>query len=47
MSLFFKFNKRQKIDDMCALMFDWNLTGFNDTDVPNCRNGVAGQLKKL
>src|SRR4051812_32448475 len=30
---------------MPALLFDWNDAGFNDTAVPNCRNGVAGQTK--
>ena len=30
---------------MPALIFIWNDAGFNDTTVPNCRNGVAGQTK--
>ncbi|CAG8636843.1 6881_t:CDS:2, partial [Paraglomus occultum] len=32
-------------DEMPALLFDWNQAGFNDTNVPNCRNGVAGQTQ--
>ncbi|CAG8605181.1 13170_t:CDS:2, partial [Ambispora gerdemannii] len=32
-------------DEMPALLFDWNQAGFNDTKVPNCRNGVAGQTQ--
>ena len=24
-------------------LFDWNMLGFNDTAVANCRNGVVGQ----
>ncbi|RIB07488.1 hypothetical protein C2G38_2045962 [Gigaspora rosea] len=31
---------------MPALLFDWNQAGFNDNpNVPNCRNGVAGQTQ--
>ncbi|CAG8618651.1 13446_t:CDS:2 [Ambispora gerdemannii] len=30
---------------MPALLFNWNQAGFNDTNVPNCRNGVAGQTQ--
>ena len=30
---------------MPALIFVWNDAGFNDTAVPNCRNGLAGQTK--
>ena len=30
---------------MPALIFIWNNTGFNDTMVPNCRNGVTGQTQ--
>ncbi|CAG8574147.1 2875_t:CDS:2 [Paraglomus occultum] len=33
-------------DEMPALLFDWNQAGFNDTNVPNCRNGVAGQTQE-
>ncbi|CAG8559974.1 9651_t:CDS:2, partial [Racocetra fulgida] len=32
-------------DEMLALVFDWNNAGFNDTAVPNCRNGIAGKTK--
>ena len=28
---------------MPALLFDWNMQGFNDTAVANCRNGVPNQ----
>ena len=27
----------------CGLLFDWNMAGFNDTAIADCRNGVAGQ----
>jgi hypothetical protein len=30
-------------DEMSALLFDWNMLGFNDTSVANCRNGILNQ----
>ncbi|KAF0555272.1 hypothetical protein F8M41_017658 [Gigaspora margarita] len=32
-------------DEMPALLFNWNQAGFNDSNVPNCCNGVAGQTQ--
>ncbi|CAG8674072.1 4746_t:CDS:2, partial [Acaulospora colombiana] len=45
-TLILKYLKGKDTDDeMPALLFDWNQAGFNDTNVPNCRNGVAGQTQ--
>lgn len=30
---------------MPIILIDWNDAGFNDTHVPNCRNGLAGQTQ--
>ena len=45
-TLVLKYLKGKDTDDeMPALLFDWNQAGFNDTNVPNCRNGIAGQTQ--
>ncbi|KAF0517381.1 hypothetical protein F8M41_016918 [Gigaspora margarita] len=45
--LILKYLKGKDTDgEMPALLFDWNQAGFNDNpNVPNCRNGVAGQTQ--
>ncbi|CAG8729490.1 5238_t:CDS:2, partial [Gigaspora rosea] len=45
--LILKYLKGKDTDDeMPALLFDWNQASFNDNpNVPNCRNGVAGQTQ--
>ncbi|CAG8557649.1 6974_t:CDS:2 [Ambispora leptoticha] len=46
-TLILKYLKGKDTDDeMLALLFDWNQAGFNDTNVPNCHNGVAGQTQE-
>ncbi|CAG8752641.1 4371_t:CDS:2, partial [Cetraspora pellucida] len=44
-TLVLKYLKEKETDEMPALLFDWNDSGFNDTVVPNCRNGIATQTK--
>src|SRR5438094_4680181 len=44
-NLILKYVKDKENNKMPALIFIWNDAGFNDTTVPNCRNGVAGQTK--
>ncbi|CAG8465523.1 590_t:CDS:2 [Funneliformis mosseae] len=34
--------KQMNVDDT-AIFIQWNHQGFNDTTMPNCRNGVYGQ----
>ncbi|CAG8476251.1 17423_t:CDS:2 [Cetraspora pellucida] len=44
-TLVFDYLKEKDSEEMPALLFDWNDAGFNDTAVPNCRNGITGQTK--
>ncbi|CAG8518167.1 14455_t:CDS:2 [Cetraspora pellucida] len=44
-TLVFDYLKEKDSEEMPALLFDWNDAGFNDTAVPNCRNGIEGQTK--
>ncbi|CAJ0834170.1 22_t:CDS:2 [Entrophospora sp. SA101] len=44
-NLILKYLKDKENDEMPALIFIWNNAGFNDTMVPNCRNGVTGQTQ--
>ncbi|CAH1766488.1 8785_t:CDS:2, partial [Entrophospora sp. SA101] len=44
-NLILKYLKDKENNEMPALIFIWNNAGFNDTMVPNCRNGVMGQTQ--
>ncbi|CAJ0636713.1 10322_t:CDS:2, partial [Entrophospora sp. SA101] len=44
-NLILKYLKDKENDEMPALLFIWNNAGFNDTTVPNCRNGAMGQTQ--
>ncbi|CAJ0914853.1 13028_t:CDS:2 [Entrophospora sp. SA101] len=44
-NLILKYLKDKENYEMPALIFIWNNAGFNDTMVPNCRNGVTGQTQ--
>lgn len=45
-NLILKATKRMIVDDP-AIFILWNPTGFNDTPLANCRNGILGQHKAL
>ncbi|CAG8781565.1 18568_t:CDS:1, partial [Gigaspora rosea] len=42
--LILKAMKNMNVDDP-AIFIQWNDNGFNDTQIANCRNGVASQTK--
>ncbi|GBB87004.1 hypothetical protein RclHR1_13460005 [Rhizophagus clarus] len=44
--LIFKAMKAIKIDDP-AIFVQWDPNGFNDTTIPNARNGIAGRVGKV
>ncbi|CAG8490116.1 10689_t:CDS:1 [Diversispora eburnea] len=43
-NLILKATKKMNVDDP-AIFILWNATGFNDTPLANCRNGVPGQTQ--